>query len=992
MRRLPAGFAWLPLICLSAKLAVCLPAGKPISEYDRRIWQTQDGLPEDTIQAITETPDGYLWIGTREGLARFDGFRFVVFDRSNTPAFRDDSVLSLCAAADGTLWIGTEGGGLLRYAHGVFKNFGAADGLTDGFVRVIYQDHLGRVLVGTDHGLFLFAGSKFVRMDGHDGVPPLSVHALMEDSEGRLWIGGSGLFVLNRGAVKRIHLDRSAASDQIKSILIAKNGAVWVGAYSGLYRIQNGAIRHYPFNRDIETNIVQDESGNVWFGWVGDGLTRFYDGDWATFHAPATLPNNTVLSIYEDADRDLWVGTENGLLRISNTGVSVLENRDGVALGNSSTIYENVSTIYSDPTGGLWIANGHLYQIKNWSLIPFALPAPARAVNVRTIFKDSHGTLWLGSGGQGVVAIRRGVATRYTTRQGLVNDFIRAFCEDHSGRLWIGTDGGVSVWNGKKFKNYDASNGLVYPSVRTIVETRDGSLWIGTDGGISVARNDAWLRLPALQRLRGERVWSIHQDARGDVWIGTRGDGIFQLKNGKLSHYTTACGLPDDNIYQILQDRSGNLWLSGRSGISQIPLKEFSGQPGCSAGSLSATVYVNSGVAEAGEVNGGVQPAGSSTPSGALWFPTVKGAVRIEPDHVRPARLGSAIIEQVTADGHNIPTRAPARIRPGEGRLEIQYTAPALMEPEQIRFKYRLDGFDRRWIRAGAERVAYYTNLPPGKYRFRVVAFSGRPAANSTEADFSFVWEAHFYQSSWFYAICIASLCSLIWLGFRLHLAQTKARYAAVLAERSRLAREMHDTVIQGCAGVSALLEAASTVQPAPAEIARDLLDRARIQVRQTLSEAREAVWDLRHTSLEGDSISSALTELARRLAAESGIDVRAISQGAPVLLSGSVQANLLLVAREAARNALEHSGARSVFIGLSIARKTLALEIVDDGCGFTPPPRDAPLNGHYGIVGMRERIDQIGGDFQIVSERGKGTRVTAVIPLEGGRRGRSSG
>lgn len=992
MRRLPAGFAWLPLICVFAELAFCLPAGKPISEYDRRIWQTQDGLPEDTIQAITETSNGYLWIGTREGLARFDGFRFVVFDRSNTPAFRDDSVLSLCAAANGALWIGTEGGGLLRYASGAFTTFGAADGLTDGFVRVVYQDHLGRILVGTDHGLFRLAGKGFVRMDGHDGFPRLSVHALTEDPDGRLWIGGSGLFVLDRVAVQRIHLDRSAASDQIKSILIAKNGAVWVGAYSGLYRIQDGTIRHYPFNRDIETNIVQDDSGNVWFGWVGDGLTRFHDGDWATFHAPATLPNNTVLSIYEDSDRDLWIGTENGLLRISNTGVSVLENRDGVALGNSSTIYENVSTIYSDRSGALWIADGHLYRIKDWSLIPHTLPSPARTVNVRTVFKDSHGTLWLGAGGQGVTAIRHGVATRYTTRQGLVNDFIRAFCEDRAGNLWIGTDGGVSVWDGKEFRNYDASNGLVYPSVRTIVETRNGSLWIGTDGGISVVRNGAWLHLPALQRLRGERVWSIHQDASGDVWIGTRGDGIFRLKNGKLSHYTTACGLPDDNIYQILQDRGGNLWLSGRAGISQIPLKQFGGESRCSPGSLSATVYVNSGVVEAGEVNGGVQPAGSSTPSGALWFPTVKGAVRIEPDQVHPARLGKVIIEQVIADGHHIPTQAPDRIRPGEGRLEIQFTAPALMEPEQVRFKYRLDGFDRRWIRAGTEHVAYYTNLPPGKYRFRVVAFSGRPAANSAEADFSFVWEAHFYQSAWFYTLCIASFCSLLWIGFRVHLAQTKARYAAVLAERSRLAREMHDTVIQGCAGVSALLEAASTVQPGPAEIAHDLLDRARIQIRQTLSEAREAVWDLRHTSIEGGGIGAALTELARQVTVESGIDVRAAAPGAPVPLSGSVQANLLLVAREAARNALEHASASSIFIGLSIVKKSLSLEIVDDGCGFTPPPRGAPLNGHYGIVGMRERIDQMGGEFQIVSERGKGTRVTAVVPLKSGRRGRASG
>lgn len=979
-------------VCLFRGLALSLPAGKSISEYSRRIWQTQDGLPENTVQAITETQDGYLWIGTREGLARFDGFRFVVFDRSNTPAFRDDSVLSLYAARNNVLWIGTEGGGLVRYHHGSFEAFTSKQGLTDGFVRAIYEDHRGRLLVGTDHGLFRLSGNRFVRMDARGGIPFLSVHAMTEDSEGQLWVGGSGLFILDHGVARNIHLGHSAASDQIKSILVAKDGSVWVGTYAGLYRLRDSTIRHNPFNRDIETNIVQDESGNVWLGWVGDGLSCFRDGQWVTYRAPAMLPNNTVLSIFEDSDHDLWIGTENGLLRISNTGVSLLENRDGIALGNSSTIYENVSTIYDAPDGSLWIANGHLYRIKHWSLIPFALPAQVRTVNVRTVFKDRTGTLWLGTGGQGVVSIRNGVATRYTTRQGLVNNFIRAFCEDRSGRLWVGTDGGVSVWNGKTFKNYDMSNGLVYPSVRTIVETKDGSLWIGTDEGISLARNGAWVKLPVLRSLLRYRIWSIHQDNQGDLWIGTRGDGLFRLKDGKLAHYTTHCGLPDDNIYQILGDRRGNLWFSGRAGIFQIPLREFSDSGDCKARPLSATIYVNSGVAEAGEVNGGVQPAGSSTPSGALWFPAIKGAVRIEPDEVRPARPRTVLIEQVTADGRNVHLGSSVRIRPGEGRVEIRYTAPALMEPEQIRFKYRLDGFDRQWTQAGTERVAYYTNLPPGRYRFRVVAFAGHSPGNSAGAELPFVWEAHLYQTAWFYALCAACLCSLVWAGFRLHLAQTKARYSAVLAERSRLAREMHDTVIQGCVGVSTLLEAASSVQPSSSEMARDLLDRARIQIRQTLSEAREAVWNLRHASLEGDTVSSGLFQLARQLATGSGVNVRTETSGTPASLDVCVKGNLLLVAREAARNALEHANPQNVLIRLSFARKQLSLEIIDDGCGFDAPSTLAALNGHYGIVGMKERVEQVGGHFLIASVKGKGTHVTAVVPLKGRRAGRDFG
>lgn len=980
LRSLP----WVILSCLFTGLAFSLPAGKSISEYDRRVWQTQDGLPEDTVQSLAETEDGYLWIGTREGLARFDGFRFVVFDQSNTPAFRDDSVLALDATKGDVLWIGTEGGGLVRYHDGRFRAFSAEQGLTDGFVRAIYQDHRGRLLVGTDHGLFRLSGSRFVRMDGRGGLPYLSVHAITEDSQGRLWVGGSGLYILDHGTAKRILLDESTASSQIKSILIAKNGSVWVGTYAGLYRLKDGVIRHYPFNRDIEANICQDGSGNIWLGWVGDGLSRFQDGQWVTYRAPGVLPNNTVLSIFEDSDQDLWVGTENGLLRISDTGVSVLENKDGVALGNSSTIYENVSTIYHAPDGRLWIANGHLYQIDRWRLIRFKLPPAARRVEVRTVFKDRKGVLWLGTGGQGLVAIRNGAVMTYTTRQGLVNDFIRAFCEDRKGNLWIGTDGGVSVWNGKRFRNFDASNGLVYPSVRTIVQTKDGDLWIGTDGGINVVTDGRLTTRPPLARLLGDRIWCIHQDSQGDLWIGTRGDGLIRLKGGKLAHYTTRCGLPDDNIYQILEDRRGNLWFSGRAGIFQIPLADLNRDAGCSARSLGATVYVTPESAEAGEVNGGVQPAGSAGSSGDLWFPTTKGAVRIEPDEVRAARPRDVIIEQVIADGREIPVRSSVRIRPGDGKLEIHYTSPALIEPEQIRFKYRLDGFDKQWVYAGTARAAYYTNLPPGNYRFEVAAFAGHSPTDPAEADFPFVWEAHYYQTAWFDVVCILIAGCCCWAAFWMYGRQTKARYALLAEERGRLAREMHDTVIQGCVGVSTLLEAVSI--STTHEASTDLLDRARMQVRLTLEEARQAVWDLRQPSINA-SLPTTLVELTGRLCVDKRVPIETEISGDEKTVDSAVARSLLLVAREALLNAIAHGRPQKITVYLRFEAAEVSIEIFDDGCGFEPPGELVTGDGHWGLVGMRERVEQLRGRFSLSSAAGGGTRVFASLPLVSPRR-----
>jgi len=956
---------------------------RSIWEYDRHVWQLPDGLPEGIIQAITQTQEGYLWIGTRNGLARFDGFRFVVFDHTNTPALHDDSILALCRTAHDVLWIGTEGGGLVRYSNGSFDSFRAPQGLTNGFVRAIHEDRRGNLLVGTDDGLFRLSGDQFVRLDGKGGIPPMSVHAITEDEQGRTWAGGWGLFVLENGGAKRIPLGGSTASEEVKSILQSADHTLWVGTVAGLYRLKNGVITHIPVNSAIEANICEDHTGNLWVGWVGSGLSRFQNGKLDTYRAPAVLPGNTVLSIFEDFDQNLWVGTDNGLLRLSYTGVSILQSRSGQALGNDSTIYENVGTIYEDRQGTVWIANGHLYHVSGQLIVPFTeLPSKMTDLKIRTVFKDSHGVLWIGTGGQGVVALGKGWAQQYTEKEGLVNEFIRAFCEDRHGNLRIGTDGGVARWDGKRFEDFKTSEGLAYLSVRAIVEGKNGNLWVGTDGGLSLIHNGVFVPDPSLDKLRGERIWAIHEDAHGALWLGTRGDGLFRLKDGKLWHYTTQYRLPNDNIYQILEDRRGNLWMSSPGGIFRDSLQNLNEVAAGATTDLAVTAYGTSGGLPIGAANGGLQPAGTSTRSGELWFPTFRGAIRIQPDEVQSSHPRLALIEKVIGDGRDVLLKAPDTIRPGDGRLEIYYTAPSLQAPERTRFKYLLEGFDRQWTYAGERRVAYYTNLPPGHYQFRVVAYDADSLGESPEADFSFTWSAHFYQTFWFYGLCGLGLVMMVWAAFRIHLRQTHSRYAAIVAERARLAREMHDTVIQGCVGVSTLLEAIAGFEHSSPELILEFVERARTQIRQTLNEAREAVWDLRHSWLEGAEIGPALSRLARQLESETGVSVETEVVGPPSPLAPQVKSNLLLVAREAARNSLAHANPRNVLIRLSLATDQLCLEVTDDGCGFDAESDFSSQKKHYGIVGMRERIEQLGGDFRVLSRMNEGTRVIATIPL----------
>ncbi len=340
------------------------------------------------------------------------------------------------------------------------------------------------------------------------------------------------------------------------------------------------------------------------------------------------------------------------------------------------------------------------------------------------------------------------------------------------------------------------------------------------------------------------------------------------------------------------------------------------------------------------------------------------------------------MIEQAIADGREVSLQGHGRIRPGEGKLEIHYTAPSLLAPEHIRFKYRLEGFDRKWTFASTRRVAYYTNLPAGEYGFRVIAFDDDTLAESPEADLWFAWEAHFYQTGWFYGLWALCLVTVAWAGFRIHVRQTKTRYAAVLAERSRLAREMHDTVIQGCVGISALLEAASSLQNSSVEILLELVDRARAQIRETLKEAQEAVWDLRHTRLEGDGIVPELSEVARQLVVGRDVNIQTEVVGFPFPLNPRIKSTLLLVAREATRNALAHANPREILIRLSFAKEKLCMEVADDGCGFDHQAELSEKKEQYGVMGMRERIEQLGGQFLLLSSPRKGTQVIATIPL----------
>ncbi len=956
-----------PVRAASLLFAALAAAGAAVPEYSQRIWRTEDGLPQNKIQAISQTPDGFLWIGTSGGLVRFDGVRFSVFDRANTPAFHDDSILSLLPGRSGALWIGTEGGGLVLLQHKTFTSFGVENGIANGFVRNLYEDRSGTLWVGTDRGFFRRDGSRFERLDGRGGIPIFAVRSMAQDRDGVLWVGSSA-------GTYKVEANRPISAGpafhplgiNITSIRSGPRGDLWFAGDTGIWQLPQDRSVPESVERINTRALSFDRAGNLWAATVGRGLLRIHDGQTTTWRAPRGLPDNTVSAVFEDREGNLWAGTEDGLVRYTHTAVDTLTTRDGLS-------DDNVATVYQDRNGTLWIATatGELYRREGDRLTPFPLPLAA----ARSVYLDRAGAFWFGSLNEGAMQYSAGRTRSLSMADGLRSNLIRQFLQTSDGMLWIATGSGLSRWDGHALRTFYLEDGLAYGGVRVLAEDRNGDLLVGTDGGMNRVRAGVFLRDSAFRQLGNERVWSILPSADGTLWLGTRGDGLYRIRNGSVTHLTVRDGLLSNSIYQILDDTRGRLWFSTPAGIFSAGRTEMetvaSGRPG----PIAIVPYGASDGLDSTQMNGGVQTAGCRTTEGDLWFPSVKGAVRIDPRQMHPVPAPPVLIESARLNDRLLPLSAPLVIPPGGGKLEIDYTSCELHSPDRVTFQYRLDNVDHEWISAPHRRSAVYANLSPGRYLFRVQARDGAFPGTQSEASLAFTWKPRFWETFWFRCLAAAVFVLLGWAGFQLYARQTRARYSLVLAERTRVAREMHDTLLQGCVGVSTLLEAASTLPAAQGE----LLDHARSQIRLTIDEARDALWDLRNSKPDPEFAAS-VRSFAQQTSHDSGIPVTTEFTGSTAPLDPHLSRTLLLVAREAIRNAIAHAKPSGITVRVAFERAAVSLEVSDNGIGFQPDA--APQNGHFGIVGMRERVEQVGGELELRSSPGCGATVRVVVPL----------
>jgi len=962
---------WLATF-LVAFLAWPLMSSAQTTHFTSTIWHSRDGLPENIVQALAQDREGFLWVGTTGGLTRFDGARFSPLNDGAAPTLSVNSFFCLLRSHDGTMWAGTEGGGLLHIAaSGAIKTYAAQDGLEDAFVRSIFEDSLDRLWVGTDNGLFLKQGERLVRVEQPGANGALDVHAITEDHEHHIWAGGSHLITLGMGQNRLVPLPGVYSQNKVVSLLTATDGSLWVGTASGLLHQVHGKFQRTPELSSTVQILRQTGDGTIWIGTVGQGLWAYRNGRLERIGDTGVIQIPTVLNIFEDADHRIWLGTQNGLVRLDRTQISL------IPLPGSGTEY---GTISGAPNGEIWMVVQSAFRVSDGVPTPLNFSGLGDTP-IRTIYRARDGSTWVGTGGRGAYHLDHGKIVHYSnaSRNYITGNFIRGFLESTRGDMWIAADGGLNCISAKGIARYGTADGLAYISIRSLFEDHNHDIWIGTDQGLSRWHAGAFVQDEVTAALRREKVWSILEDRRGIMWFGTRDHGIFRYRDNVVEHYSTSQGLVSNTVYQMLQDRKGRFWISSAEMISSVPEEEMDGDPLHRNLPLSVTLYRMPYETSGVQLSGGRMSTGYLAPDDTVWFASDHGALHVIASGTVAESWPVMRIVGLSLDGVDLALTNGLQLPARGKRLAFSFAPLFLGQQVGIRFLYRLDGFDNSWISSGSGHSATYTNLPAGTYRFHVRSFDVSHPGFSTEATLDFTKNPFIYQTWWFRLLFIVALLGCILLVYTLRLRGVRSRFAVVLQERSRLAREMHDTVIRGCIGVSMLLEGMATQREGKFED-DDLLDVAREQLRTTISEARQAVWDLRRSDEEEIDLPHSLAVLAEQATQAFGIPVLC-EQVHPISgISGSTGHELLMVAREAIANAGSHAKPDWIRISASVDNKDLTLIVIDNGSGFSQSTLLNGADGHFGLLGMRERMSRIGGTLAIQSAKGSGTVITMKL------------
>jgi ligand-binding sensor domain-containing protein/signal transduction histidine kinase len=972
-----------------------------------RSWGTAAGLPQNSVNAIAQTPDGYLWVGSRDGLARFDGVRFTVFGLRD--GLQSVEIQTLCLDRHGTLWIGTSGGGLSRWIEGKIENVALPHQLiAPDSVTALAEDADGRLWIGTGAGLSIWQDDRFVERPELAMLERASVRSLRRDSHGGMWIGtgSQGLYAFNDQRLAESQ--GPAGNERIAAYCLFEDSVSNLWASVG-----NGTVlcrRAGDWNCYTQTNglpfayvtcLAQDSEGTLWAGSLDEGLYYFQDGRFVAIRKEQGLSANDIRSLYPDREGNLWVGTRTGgLNRLSRRKLSSL----GAAQGLVSDYARGVAET-SD--GTLWVATtgGGLCRSRAGG---FDSVAPYYAF-AESVLAAKDGTLWCGAS-RGLLSWKDGQQkSTYTDEDWVRSATITALCEDLHGGLWIGTSESRLIHSADgKFEEFPLR--IAHGPITGLAQAPNGDLWVGsTAGGVQRIRLGSDV-IFSVRNLPSQSIRTLYLDREGSLWIGTAGAGMSRWQEGRVTTFTSRQGLGADTIVQIVEDDDGYLWFGTSRGILRVRKAALIDLAAGKTTFLHPRTFgVNDGM-PVEECSSGFFPAGFKTRSGMICFSTVKGLVLLDPHRQETnAAPPNVLLEEVLVDGQvqtsvaspvgkndwfaaELGEALPARainIAPGGRELELHYTGISFGSPEKLRFRYKLEGLDREWVEAGERRTAYYHRLAPGSYTFMVLACNADGVWSADTPLLSLKMQPYVWENTWFRVLAGATALSLLAASARLierrryrrRLALMETRHA-VERERLRISQDMHDDIGSILTQVSQLSDLGQS-EAGGQSAARGQFERIGGQARAAVRALDEIVWA---TNPRNDNLPR-FAEYVCHFADEFFEDTpvrcwQEVPTDLPnVPLRADLRHNVFLAVKEAFSNVLKHSRATEVWLRLVLADRRAVLEIEDNGRGFNPQQKSPHGNGLFNI---RTRLVECGGEAEILSQAGQGTRLRLNFPLDG--------
>jgi signal transduction histidine kinase len=986
--RIRPTLAPLPFVfCLLVTVLPGVAAGN--DSWHVTSWTTDDALPQGSVYAIHETADGYLWFTTFGGLVRYDGIEFTVFAKATTPGLRSNRFTALFESVDGTLWAGTEDGFVTRCRSGAFTTYSVDGTVTP--VLSISADDSSPPWAFTEHGLFRFDGTRFVRA----GPPAITRRFLY--MTGSAAVDDAGVTVLHPGRPARLLPFEGLLAANAKGTVRADGKSLWiVDADKGIFRFDHDALSRIdnPVALDVIRNatapvagadfigaFTQSRDGAFWIAQASRGIARV-DGHSVEWITPEDgLCGLVVMRLYEDREGTMWATTR-------GSGISVIRRRRartfGAAAGMDPPNAYPILSYDGQLLVGSW--GGGVYRFDGQH---FHRSLPSTGW-VTSLADGGDGTVWVSTRNGGVQRVRGDEMRSFGTADGLPSSFIPVIYRAGNGQLWFGTSNGLATLApGDRFVSYRMSS-AGWNFIRSIAEEHDGALLLGTQAGVARFRDGRFSIVADERSLSSASIRAIHVDVDGTTWIGTYDGGLNRLREGQVATITTRQGLFDNGVFAIVED-GAFFWMSSNRGVYRVSRYDLNAVADGRITAVSSLALTRSDGLLSAECNGGTQPVAARTPDGKLWFPTQEGIVSIDPRLVPESLPAPQIIMSgVAIDGEPRSPSEELRVPPSGKRVEFRFVAPTMFESRLIRYRYKLEGFDRGWNDNGGARVVAYTNIPPGRYRFVVSASNGagrwsQPAATELRV------LPPFWRTNWFMIAAVAAASLLLGTAYRMRVAAIERKQALQVefsrrllteqeGERKRVASELHDSLGQNLLIIRnrALL---ALDQDSPS-IAKEQLEEISSTASSAIDEVRRIAHNLRPVELDHLGLTRSLGVLLRKMSSSSNILFSGDLEPVDGLLTKEAEVNIFRIVQEWLSNVARHSDANAAVVSLRREDHTLRLRIRDDGSGFSRAQAAKDERLGIGLRSIAERAHMLGGTYDIQSTLGEGTSMTIEFPV----------